>query len=270
MTIKRRIKRAIYQLPIMAPYRVRRADRLSQRFRDHPLGFRFAGRDGFFRETWEPDERATIAGALRDTDVFIDVGANEGIYTCMAAAAGVHVCAIEPEAGNLKFLLSNIHGNGFANVEVFPLAVAEAAAVRPFYGDGVIASLVPQWHGWRASFSRLTPIATLDNLFAGRWPERRLFFKIDVEGAEMDAIRGAEALLARRLKPRWLIEVFLTGRDRERSPNPQFGALFETMFRHGYRCTRIDTGEAVTAADVARWIAAPIAPDLGRSNFLFG
>jgi FkbM family methyltransferase len=269
VTLKRKLKRAIYQLPVMAPYRARRADRLSQRFRDHPLGFRFAGRDAFFRDNWEPDERAAIAAGLRDTDVFIDVGANEGIYTCIAAKAGVHVCAIEPEAGNLKFLLSNVEGNGFQDVEVFPLAVADGAGVRRFYGDGVIASLAPQWHGWRPSFSRLTPVTSLDNLFAGRWPDRRLFFKIDVEGAEMEAIRGAETLLARAVKPRWLIEVFPQQRDRARSPNPQFAALFETMFRHGYRCKRIDTGAAVTEEDIARWVAAPNAADLGRANFLF-
>lgn len=267
--LKRRVKRAIYQLPVMAPYRSIRADRLSQRFRPHPLGFRFAGRDGFFRPTWEMDERAVIAAALPDTDVFVDVGANEGIYTCLAAAAGVSVCAVEPEAGNLKFLLSNIEGNGFANVEVLPVAVAEAAGVRRFYGDGVIASLSPSWHRWRPSFSRLVPVSTLDGLFAGRWPGQRLFCKIDVEGAEMEAMRGAETLLARQPRPRWLVEIFPVLRDAERSPNPHFAELFALMFRHGYACTRIDTREAVTPADVARWVAAPDAAALGRANFLF-
>ncbi|WP_177198466.1 hypothetical protein [Novosphingobium sp. CF614] len=33
MTLHRRLKRAIYQLPVMAPYRARRTDRLSRRFR---------------------------------------------------------------------------------------------------------------------------------------------------------------------------------------------------------------------------------------------
>lgn len=270
MRLRRRLKRAIYQLPIMAPYRERRTDRLSRQYRDHPLGFRFAGRDGFFRETWEPHERAAIAAGLRETDVFIDVGANEGIYTCLAAAAGVRVCAIEPESGNLKFLLSNIQGNGFAQVEVFPVAVAQAPDVRRFYGDGVIASLAPQWHNWRPSFSRLTPVNSLDNLFGTRWPGERLFFKIDVEGAEMEAIKGAEALLARPLKPRWLIEIFPVQRDAVRSANPHFAELFATMFRHGYGCTRIDTGAAVTPDDVARWTANPAVADLGRANFLFG
>jgi FkbM family methyltransferase len=265
----RQVKRAIYQLPVMAPYRDYRTSRLAQRFRHHPLGFRFAGRDGYFRETWEPHERATIAECLKDADVFVDVGANEGIYTCMAAAAGVRVCAIEPEAGNLKFLMSNIDANGYEGVEVFPMAVAETAAVRRFYGDGVIASLTPQWHNWRPSFSRLTPITSLDNLFASRWANQRLFFKIDVEGAEMDAIRGAEGLLGRNIKPRWLIETFPIQRDAARSPNRQFAELFETMFGHGYGCKRIDTGETVTAGDVAKWAAAPADADLGRANFLF-
>jgi FkbM family methyltransferase len=265
----RRIKRAIYQLPIMAPYRDYRSDRLSQRFRDHPLGFRFAGRDGYFRDTWEPHERAAIAECLKDTDVFIDVGANEGIYTCLAARAGVHVCAIEPEAGNLKFLMSNIHANDYEGVEVFPVAVAETAAVRRFYGDGVIASLVPQWHSWRPSFSRLTPITSLDNLFACRWVEKRLFIKIDVEGAEMDVIRGAQLLLSRDIKPRWLVETFAVQRDTARSANRDFEELFATMFRNGYNCKRIDTGEVVTSADVANWAASPADADIGRANFLF-
>jgi hypothetical protein len=38
VNIQRRLKRAIYQLPIMAPYRANRAEKLSRRFRDHPLG----------------------------------------------------------------------------------------------------------------------------------------------------------------------------------------------------------------------------------------
>jgi hypothetical protein len=103
--------------------------------------------------------------------------------------------------------------------------MGEATSVRPFYGDGVIASLTPQWHGWRPSFSRLVSVTSLDNLFAARWPEQRLFFKVDVEGAEMEVMSGAEALLARSGKPRWLIEVFLQQRDAARSANPQFGGL---------------------------------------------
>lgn len=268
MPLLRRVKRMIYQLPIMAPYRERRTDRLSRRFRDHPLGFAFAGRDSFFRETWEPHERAIITDALRDTDVFIDVGANEGIYTCIAAARGVHVCAIEPEPGNLKFLTSNVQRNGFAHVEVFPVAVSSDPGVASFYGDGVIASLSPQWHNWRPSFSRLTPVNTLDNLFAGRWPDKRLFFKVDVEGAEIEAMAGAAELLGRTVRPRWLIEIFPALRDAARSPNPHFRTLFEQMFALGYGCTRVDTRSPVTMADVSGWAAAP-AQRSGGFNFLF-
>jgi hypothetical protein len=85
---------------------------------------------------------------------------------------------------NLTFLLSNIHANGFTGVEVFPVAMGEATSVRPFDGDGVIASLTLQCHGWLPSFSRLVTVTSLDNLFAARWSEQRLFFKVDVIGAK--------------------------------------------------------------------------------------
>ncbi len=265
----RRLKRAVYQWPIMAPWRVRRAERLSQRFRPHPLGFRFAGRDSFFRENWEPRERAVIAQELEQADVFIDVGANEGIYSCIAAARGLRVCAVEPEAGNLRYLLSNVQENAFDRVEVFPIAIADAARVQRFYGDGVIASLTPEWHRWRASFYQLTPVNSLDNLFAGRGHGERLLLKVDVEGGEMDAIRGAAMLLAREPKPVWMIETFLTNRDAARSRNEHFEELFATMFAAGYRCSRVDSGAAVTPVDVEAWLARPDEASLGLSNFLF-
>lgn len=265
----RHLKRYVYQWPVMAPWRARRAERLSQRFRDHPLGFRFAGRDTFFRADWEPQERAAIVDALARADVFIDVGANEGIYTCIAAAGGVAVCAVEPEAGNLRYLLSNVQENGFERVEVFPLAIAEGPRIARFYGDGVIASLAPEWHRWRKSFFQLTPVNSLDNLFADRWSGERLLVKIDVEGGEIDAIRGAARLIARTPKPTWIVEAFLFNRDDARSLNQDFGLLFSTMFAAGYACTRVDNGMAVTPVDVAAWLSHPHEAQLGLSNFLF-
>lgn len=265
----RQLKRFVYQLPAMAPWRARRAERLSQRFRDHALGFRFAGRDEFFRESWEPHERTAITDALGRADIFIDIGANEGVYSCLAASKGVAVCAVEPEAGNLRYLLSNIQENGFDRVEVFPIAIAERPRVAKFYGDGVIASLASEWHRWRKSFFQLTPVNTLDNLFADRWPGQRLLLKIDVEGGEIDAIRGAARLIARDPKPSWIIESFLFNRDETRSLNGGFGELFATMFAAGYACTQVGSGAAVTAVDVQQWLARPADAQLGLSNFLF-
>jgi hypothetical protein len=42
VTIRRRLNRAIYQLLVTAHYGAHRAEKLLRRFRDHPLGFRFA------------------------------------------------------------------------------------------------------------------------------------------------------------------------------------------------------------------------------------
>ena len=264
-----KLKRLFYGLPMMAPYRAFRTAQLASRHRLHPLGFLFAGSETYFDAAWEVAERDTISRSLAHADVFIDVGANQGLYTCLAAAAGVQTAAIEPEAGNLRFLLSNVHANGFRNVEIFPVALAAAAGVETFYGDGDVASLILGWHQVRQSFSQLVPSNSLDNLFADRWADRRLFLKVDVEGAEMDVLRGATRLLARSAPTTWLLETFLLNRDKGRSLNTQFGTLFEMMFDTGYACSRVDTGAEITAADVRQWVARPLEAALGRSNFLF-
>ena len=264
-----RLKRTVYGLPLMAPYRAMRTAQLASRHERHPLGFWFAGQKAFFSPAWEPRERAVIADCLTRASVFIDVGANQGVYTCLASSLGIATAAVEPEAGNLRFLLSNVERNGYDGTEIFPVAVSDKAGVARFYGDGHIASLVPGWHRVRSDFSRLAAVNTLDNLFAERWSDQAMLIKVDVEGVEHAVLAGARQLLARSNKPTWIIETFLRNRDQARSANPHFRDLFALMSAHRYRCTRVDTGEAVTLDDVDRWVGDPDRASLGLSNYLF-
>ena len=188
-----KLKRYLYGLPLMSGYRGMRTRSLATRHRPHALGFRFAGGDNFFAD-FEPEETALILRELDNTDVFIDVGANIGLFTCLAASRGKVVAAVEPEPGNLNFLLSNIEENQF-DVEVFPVAVGARAGVLKLYGDAETASAVPDWFGNDESFVQRVATNRLDNLFAGRWAGQRLFIKIDVEGFEESVLDGAAALL---------------------------------------------------------------------------
>ena len=59
-----------------------------------PLGFRFAGTENFFRQDWEVEQRRIIGREPKTAEILIDVGANQGIYSCLAASLGKVVVAV--------------------------------------------------------------------------------------------------------------------------------------------------------------------------------
>ena len=206
------LRRRIYGLPIMRLYREMRSSQLSERRVSTDLGFSFAGNPTYLDPAWEPAEKRKLAVMLPNVAAFIDVGANHGFYACLAAQAGVPVVAIEPEAGNLRYLKSNVRHNDFA-VEIFPVALADRPGIADLFGDSDTASLVPGWHGVARHFRQSVPVNTLDNLIATRWAGERLLIKIDVEGAEDQVLAGARQLIARQPHPYWLIESFSSAMD---------------------------------------------------------
>src|SRR4051794_38076068 len=186
-----------------------------------PLGFVLAGDASMQNGTFEPVETALLRRRIAEADIFIDVGANVGFYTCLARMAGKHAIAIEPLADNLRYLYRNLQANGWNDVEVWPLGIAPRPGLLTLYGAQTGASLVPGWAGVSTAFSRMVAVTTLDLIAGGRFQGQRIVVKIDVEGAEYGVLEGAPALLSRRPRPVWLIEVV---RDLHRpGGNPDFG-----------------------------------------------
>src|SRR5262249_26667264 len=140
------------------------------------------------------------------TDVFVDVGANCGIFSLLAGKAGIPTIAFEPNLDNFNLLLTNLHHNGCVGVESFPIALSKTPGVLPLFGGGEGASLERNWGGMASTYSRMVAVNTLNNLVAARFSRERLLIKIDVEGHEFDVLAGAAALLARSPAPRWLLE----------------------------------------------------------------
>jgi FkbM family methyltransferase len=262
------LKRTIYGSPIFFGYRMWRQRQLAGRSRDHHLGFKFAGSESYFKKSWEVSERVVADQQFSRVDAFIDVGANHGVYSCWAASRGLQVAAIEPEQGNLIFLLENIRGNDQA-IEVYPVAASDAASILTFYGDGDMASLLPGWAGTKKSFAQLVPSNTLDNLFADRWVGKPVFVKIDVEGHEHEVLKGASQFLRRTGYTSLMIETFPRFHGDETPINPHFSTVFEIMLAAGFAGQRVGTGEAITGADVGRWSKGEADYDMKKSNFLF-
>jgi FkbM family methyltransferase len=58
---------------------------------------------------------------LLNSDVFIDRGANIGLYTCLAQSLGKRTVSFEPQPINLEFLFTNLTNNGWHHAEIIPI-----------------------------------------------------------------------------------------------------------------------------------------------------
>jgi FkbM family methyltransferase len=242
--------------------------------RNTPYGFRLlAGIHLAYRQmqsgSFEQEEVALVRAGLETADIFVDVGANIGFYTCIALQSGKRVLAIEPQSENLKVLYTNLNMNGWTDVEVYPLGLSDEPGIVTLYGaSGPSASLLRNWAEYSDRFRQVIPVSTLDILLGERFRESRLFIKIDVEGAEYQVLQGALNTLRRTPRPTWMIEICLE----EYHPaglNPHYAAIFELFWRHDYEARTADRRSVrICREDVQRWIDVGHC-DSGTINYVF-
>jgi FkbM family methyltransferase len=153
------------------------------------------------------DEREFIAktlNALKLGDVFFDIGANLGLYAIHAAKKGVKVFAFEPDPGYRKRLIRNIKLNKSVDlIKVVEWAVSDKDdSVRLFTDgvDGVSPSLIPV--GERKSVVIKTN--SLDCAISNHELPFPTVLKIDIEGAEVLALKGMSKLLQSANAPRYI------------------------------------------------------------------
>lgn len=161
------------------------------------------------REEYEP-EVSFLEKLVNPGDVFVDAGANCGIYTVAAAhfvGSEGKVLAFEPGENSLAMLRENIALNAFRQVKVFPLALSEASGTARLYAHGHGSSsftLGQTEEGQQLSFEITT--VTLDAILAQEGVAKVDVIKMDVEGAEELILRGATALFA-RCRPKVIFEI---------------------------------------------------------------
>jgi FkbM family methyltransferase len=227
-------------------------------------GVKLMGHAGMESGVFERQETALAQQLLHDTDVFVDVGANIGLYTCLARAARRTVIAVEPLPHNLDYLYSNLRANGFEDVEVFPVGLAQAAGLATLFGGTTGASLIRGWADAPVPLQRTIAVSTLDTLVADRFAGQRLLIKIDVEGAELGVLRGAARTLARVPAPTWLIEIS-RGELHPDRVNADLVAAFRLFDEAGYVASSVEDHERVIPIGAD---GPALAAD-GGSNYLF-
>lgn len=158
---------------------------------------------------WEPHVTSAFRASLERGDVCIDVGAHVGYYALLAAKVvgpPGHVYAFEPSPTTYRSLVANLARNRRANVTPANVAAGaeESTAVlyeAPNYGSGASslsrrmleAPDIGRLEEYAPVQVRVGPIASL--VPRESFPRVRLI-KIDVEGYEVEALRGLEEILA--------------------------------------------------------------------------
>jgi len=152
----------------------------------------------YYPVDYEPTKQRFLADRCRPGSTVIDLGAHLGLYTVLMSryvGANGRVVAFEPAPATRRELRRTIRINRLANVEIRDEAVSGASGVASLYDTGDPASnansLTPI-HGARSQVPICT--ATLDDL---AFVEPVSCVKMDIEGAEVDALCGALALLER-------------------------------------------------------------------------
>jgi FkbM family methyltransferase len=184
----------------------------------------------------EPDTIRWIDGMAAGS-VLVDVGANVGMYTVLAAVTRqVTVHAFEPESQNYALLNQNIAANQLSDrVAAYPLALSdEMAASRLFlsqftaggschsFGEDVGFDLKPRGHAFaQGSFS-----VTLDQLVKGGAVPVPDYIKIDVDGFEHKVIEGARETLANLKVKEILVEL--------NTHLPEHNAVIERLHALGF------------------------------------
>ena len=231
-------------------------------------GFSFIGMKEMQEGIFEEEETKIIEKALKETDLFVDIGANVGYFSCIAKNNGVKTISIEPLPENLKILFSNFQSNGWSSTEVFPIGLGEKPMIIDLYGENTGASIISNWAGSTNVLKRTIAISTLDIILGERFNGERLFIKMDVEGYEYEVLKGAACVLDRFPKPIWLIEICFTELFPE-GFNPNYLNTFELFWKHGYEAFTADIEQRIVERqDVERWIKNK-KRDFGYANFIF-
>lgn len=148
---------------------------------------------------YETSKRRTLSKHLRPGDVFVDVGANRGDFTMLASRAvgdTGQVISVEPAPENVAWLERTIEANGANNVRIAQCALWDDQ------GEGTLHLATKS--GWHS----LTPpsdlpevgladvrLTTLDTLVQEFGLEKLDALKVDVQGAEVHVLRGAQHVL---------------------------------------------------------------------------
>lgn len=150
-------------------------------------------------------DRAGLSIKPMPNDHVVDAGAFTGdssVIFSRSVGAGGQVYAFDPVEKHLEVCRLNFSRPGCENITLFPFGVGEKSVDAPLIQ---VSEYKP---GYRAGSSDVpVPLRRIDDLVIDGAIPRIDFLKMDVEGSEMEALRGAKSSL-HRFRPKLAISIY--------------------------------------------------------------
>lgn len=165
---------------------------------------------------WEPHVTAAFRALLSEGDVCVDAGAHIGYFTLIASrlvGPTGYVYALEPERDTYASLRANLDLNSATNVSALCVGAGSEERLEPFFasplGNSGSAAFRHRWGDARADqlSPRQVPVRTISSLVPVEELRRLRLVKIDVEGYELEALRGVAAVFESGHRPSLIVEI---------------------------------------------------------------
>ncbi|WP_428388983.1 FkbM family methyltransferase [Mucisphaera sp.] len=193
---------------------------------------------------YDPTELFYLRRTLKPGMTFIDAGANLGLYSLVASrcvGASGRVVALEPSGREFDRLCRHVEINGLENVEPLRLAVSDSedriglkVADEKHAGHNTLGGFAYE----ATQLDRVESVGstTIDGLVTGLGLSRVDLIKLDIEGAELAALRGAVMTL-KRFRPAILLEFAEKSLEAQGASS---AAVWDLLAAHGYAMASID------------------------------
>lgn len=170
---------------------------------------------------------------MESNSTFFDIGANIGLYSIYAAKKGLNVFSFEPEALNYSELTKNVYLNKLSNIKPVNLALSSNEQFVTFTTSSQLAGTANQESDLtqrknlitattQTSFG--TSVDKLIETYAFPFPN---YIKIDVDGPELEIIRGMKKTIANKELRSVLIEI-----DENQQAHKE---IIETLLSAGFK-----------------------------------
>jgi len=215
----------------------------SFKFAIHADSDRFISTDIARTGVWEPFETRIFSRLCRLGDTVLDLGANIGWYSVLAAkilGGTGRVLAFEPDATNARLLeinaaVSDQHGI----IQIFRTAVGDRETEALFYKSDFNLGDHRLFSDGSSREAHLVPVTRLDTFFSGRQHKLPDVVKSDTQGSEAKILKGAEGLFAKGWRPIMILEFWPFGLTQS-ADDPV--ALWRTAIELGYTVFEISEG----------------------------
>jgi len=190
------------------------------------------------REIYEPFETALFKKELKAGQIVLDIGANIGYYTLIAAklvGPGGKVYAFEPDPDNFTLLKKNVEANGYDNVVLVNSAVSDKNQTARLFINKTNKGDHRLYDSKDGRHSISVQTIRMDDFFK-KLDKKIHFIKMDIQGSEARALNGMMGLIRKNHSLR-LVTEFSPGSLKLNGQNPR--KYLETLKNLGFKLREI-------------------------------